>query len=82
MRCIELDFIIQESEIILDFEMAECITIIGGEHYKGEYEVTPKAWEMQKLKTKEKIMEKDVTVFEIPYDETTNAYGTTVVIAS
>lgn len=50
-------------------------------YYPGPYEVTPKTID-QVLKTKEKAMRDDVTVFEIPYAETTNDHGTTVVIAS
>lgn len=77
-----LDFIINDNDNVLDFVMAECIRIIEGDHYKGPYEVIPLAWQEQSLETKNKVMDKNVTVFEIPYDETTNAYGTTVVIAS
>lgn len=51
------------------------------EPYMGEYEVTPKTVE-QYLDTDRKYMKKDVTVFEIPYAETSNVYGTTVTIAS
>lgn len=49
--------------------------------YEGPYEVTPKT-EDQILDTNMKTMRDDVTVFEIPYAETTNEHGTTVVIAS
>lgn len=80
--CCQLDFIIEEKDEVLDFVMAECIKIIQGDHYPGPYEVIPKAWQEQSLKTKDKVMDKNVTVYEIPYDETSNVYGTTVVIAS
>lgn len=49
--------------------------------YEGPYEVIPKTAE-QILATKDKDMEDDVTVHEIPYAETTNVYGVTVSIAS
>lgn len=49
--------------------------------YEGNYTVTPKKWE-QVLPTQYKTMSDDLTVREIPYAETTNDYGTTVVIAS
>lgn len=50
-------------------------------YYPGPYEVTPETHD-QVLTTKDKAMADDVTVFEIPYAETTNDHGTTVVIAS
>ena len=53
----------------------------GGETYEGEYVITPHTYE-QVFETKNKTMKDDLTVLEIPYDETTNPYGTTVVIAS
>lgn len=62
--------------------------IIGGgsgtEHpyYDGAYVVTPLAFQETILNTDEKIMRDDVRVLEIPYDETSNIYGTTVIIAS
>ena len=49
--------------------------------YDGEYVVIPKTVG-QVLETKFKSMERDVTVKEIPYAETTNETGITVVIAS
>lgn len=50
-------------------------------YYPGPYEVIPETFD-QTLATKDKAMLDDVTVFEIPYAETTNEHGTTVVIAS
>lgn len=50
-------------------------------YYPGPYEVIPKTID-QKLATKDHAMRDDVTVYEIPYAETTNDHGTTVVIAS
>ena len=50
--------------------------------YLGPYVVIPKAWEDQILATKDKNMTDDVTVKEVPYDEVTNVYGTTVSIAT
>lgn len=54
----------------------------GLELYDGPYEVTPKAWEAQTLATKDKLMADDVTVFKVPYYETSNIFdGLTVFIA-
>ena len=54
----------------------------GLELYGGPYEVTPKAWDAQVLATNGKLMTDDVTVFKIPYYETSNVFdGLTVFIA-
>lgn len=78
--CFCLEF--SESEdMCLDFGE---VTIIqhGYDPFAGPYEVTPKAWEDQILPTKNKNMIRDVTVYEVPYAETSNEYGTTCTIAS
>lgn len=51
-------------------------------HYDGEYDVIPKAHEMQTLDTNGRLMEDDVRVQKIPYYETSNTVGTTVYIAN
>lgn len=45
------------------------------ESYDGDYIVIPKAFTEQVLETKEKKMEDNVTVKEIPYYETSNIEG-------
>lgn len=54
----------------------------GGVPYEGEYEVTPSAHNAIVLETDGKTMTDDVTVFKIPYYETSNLTGKTVYIAS
>ena len=49
--------------------------------YGGSYIVTPKV-EEQTLPTKERYMNNDVTVYGVPYFQTSNEYGDTVYIAS
>lgn len=44
------------------------------EIYEGDYVVTPKV-EVQSLPTKNKFLQKDVSVRSIPYFETSNAAG-------
>ena len=44
------------------------------DYYAGEYEVIPKTT-AQVLGTKQKIMEKDMVIEEIPYFETSNNSG-------
>lgn len=54
----------------------------GLELYGGPYEVTPKAWSDQILMTNGKLMADDVTVFRVPFYETSNLFdGLTVFIA-
>ena len=50
--------------------------------YDGETEVTPKAYSEVVLDTDGKVMPSDVTVFRVPYYETSNPTGLTVYIAS
>ena len=52
------------------------------EPYTGDYTVTPQAHEDVVLETNGKRMTDDVTVFRVPYFETSNVYGNTVFIAS
>lgn len=73
------DFSFDEQEF--DFSIGMCYSIVSGDIYMGTYEVIPKTI-MQYLYTRDKTMKKNVTVYEIPYAETSNEYGTTVTIAS
>lgn len=50
--------------------------------YDGETEVTPRAYDEVVLYTNGKVMPSDVTVFRVPYYETSNPDGTTVYIAN
>lgn len=77
--CCAFNFTFEEQE--LDFSVGMCYTIIDGERYMGEYDVIPKTI-IQYLYTKDKTMSRNVTIYEIPYAETSNQYGTTVTIAS
>lgn len=45
------------------------------ESYEGEYEVTPKAFQSQELKTKGLVLNDNIVVKEIPYAEVTNLSG-------
>lgn len=88
--CFWIDF--EESDVFcMSFDESEAFCIDFGEiimvehgydPYLGPYEVIPLAWQDQVLPTNGKNMEGDVTVFEVPYDEVSNVYGTTVTIAS
>ena len=55
---------------------------VGVDVYTGSYEVTPKAWSIQTLETAHKLLTDNVTVFKVPYYETSNIFdGLTVYIA-
>jgi len=72
--------VVEADEVTLEAEA--CIYIGGtGTPYTGAYEVTPKV-EEQTLPTKERYMNDDVTVYGVPYFQTSNEYGDTVYIAS
>ena len=73
-----------EVEIIgsqsVDVEIMGSIIPVGEyEHYKGDYSVTPK-FEQQRLQTKNKVMDFDVEVKEIPIERVTNTSGGNTVI--
>ena len=75
-NCIELE-IIGGDEIELEI-IGQCEDLPQS---AGPYMVIPKRTE-QTLDTDQKLMRADVTVKEIPYAETANDNGTTVIIAS
>lgn len=79
--CCQIQFQIEEQDELF-FSLCCEYHGIEGDLYQGEYEVIPKAFEFQTLETKNKTLTQDVKVFEIPYAETTNTFGTTVSIAS
>lgn len=53
----------------------------NSELFEGPYSVTPKVID-QLLETRNKVMQADVTVFKIPYFQTSNQSGDTVYIGS
>lgn len=80
VKCCAFDFVI-EFEKQIDFEFEQIYVVGDHEKYQGPYTATPKV-ESQNFETKNKVMIDDFVVEEIPYDETSNEYGTTCVIAS
>lgn len=73
-----------EDEEVLDVTLENDIIEVtpSGLQYKGNYEITPLAYQEQELETKEKYLEKNIKVKEIPFFETSNLYGDTVYIGS
>ena len=49
-------------------------TLVNAPEYEGPYEITPRLY-AQSLDTDGKLMEDDVTVYEIPVTRTTNPTG-------
>ena len=80
---IKADFSMQRTVFQTDFESASKIVIVDTtEHYKGNYEVTPKTIQ-QLMQTRNLIMDNDVIINKIPYFETgNNSGGNTVYIGS
>ena len=65
-----------ESEILdTELDMAIIVNSIEGEHYQGEYVITPRVAAQTVLATTNKVMDDDVTVLEIPYSEVSNLIG-------
>lgn len=70
----ELEY--SESESLdIDMDMAVIVQSIEGEHYQGEYIITPKVAAQTVLATTNKVMDNDVTVLEIPYQTVSNLVG-------
>lgn len=78
---LDVDLEVKSLELDVDIEVG---TIIGDdfkERYKGPYIVIPKI-EQTILETNDKVMEDDVTINSIPYQEVENIQGgETVIIA-
>lgn len=81
LYCCCFDLVFDEEGADFELEFGE-IQVIHTDYdpFEGPYEVIPKTYD-QVLRTKDKNMEDDVLVYEIPIAETTNEYGTTVTIA-
>lgn len=79
-----LDVVLNEDEEVLNVTLENDIIEVtpSALQYKGEYEITPLAYQEQELETKEKYLEKNIKVKEIPFFETSNLYGDTVYIGS
>lgn len=63
-----------EPESDFTCQFGEFLIVHEADWYEGVYDVTPKITE-QTMPTKDKTMREDVTIFSIPYAETTNIGG-------
>lgn len=55
-------------------EVQKVTEYVGGEVYKGDYEITPKVLE-QRAYTAGKVMLEDITIHSIPYFDVSNLSG-------
>lgn len=72
--CLEVETL----DPIVELDISTAVIVGGGETppiYDGTYTVTPKAYNAQILDTSGKLMENDVTVYKIPYNEVSNPTG-------
>lgn len=78
----ELDLTLESEEeldVVLEIDIIE-VPVYDHEIYDGEYDITPLAFQEQELETKDKLLEKNIKIKEIPFFETSNQYGNTVYI--
>lgn len=59
---------------VIPMTVSAVYQMVSAPAYEGEYEVTPRLYS-QSLDTDGKLMEDDVTVYEIPISHTTNPTG-------
>lgn len=59
---------------VIPMSVSAVYNMISAPSYEGDYEVTPRLY-AQSLDTDGKLMEDDVTVYEIPISHTTNPTG-------
>ena len=81
---IRIEDVILNEEINIDKIELDVIEVEGLdiERYRGDYIITPLAYEEQELETRNKLLEDNITVKEIPYYRVSNIDGTTVYIGS
>lgn len=65
---------VTSSNETIDMSIGAAYEMREGDPYDGPYEVTPRL-HVQSLETDGKLMEDDVTVYEIPVTRTTNPHG-------
>lgn len=70
---------IQQEEILYGKISIRGEPVVVNDTYKGEYEIKPKILP-QTLSTNLKTLTKDINILSIPYFETSNEYGKTVII--
>lgn len=73
---------VSTSRQVIPMSIGVSYSVVSAHEYEGPYEITPKAWLDQTLETEGLLMTDDVTVFKVPYYETSNLFdGKTAYIA-
>ena len=67
----------EQGRLTAKFGQVQIIHVHDHDYFPGPYTVTPRV-ESQLLETQDLLMREDVDIHGIPYDETSNEYGTTV----
>nr|DAK80094.1 MAG TPA: hypothetical protein [Caudoviricetes sp.] len=74
------DFLVEFSEDEFSVDLGTTTVISSAPVYDGMYIVTPKNYEETELETKDKMMQKNVTVKKIPKYEVSNDFGGSTLI--
>lgn len=77
-----LELELQEDTLDVELETDTVVITDYKNKYEGEYNITPLAFQQQELETKDKYLEENVIVKEVPFFEVSNVEGTTVYIGS
>lgn len=65
---------VASNEATISMQISAAYIVGSADYYDGAYDVTPRLY-AQSLDTDGKVMEDDVTVYEIPVTRTTNPTG-------
>ena len=76
---VQIPMTVSVSEVQMQMSIGVAYSIVDGDWYDGEYDVTPMLTE-QELATRDKLMRNNVTVREIPIVSTSNPYGGQTVV--
>lgn len=74
------DFLVEFGEEKFQVDLGATTMISSAPVYDGAYTVTPKNYEETELKTKDKMMQNNVTVKKIPKYEVSNDFGGSTLI--
>lgn len=74
------DFLVEFGEEEFPVDLGATTMISSAPVYDGVYTVTPKNYEETELKTKDKMMQNNVTVKKIPKYEVSNDFGGSTLI--
>ena len=76
---VQIPMSVSVSNVQMQMSIGAAYSIVDGDWYDGEYDVTPMLTD-QTLLTRDKLMRNNVTVREIPVTSTSNPYGGQTVV--